>query len=207
LNGWASASRHVHEHLICTIKHIICADCQLPLESKAAPALTWTRTYDSARTPPHWTELVCPGQYAVFVFDAQSHVARDSEGQRFDSGDNISIALCDDLVDAIHFAADVVARHSELCCEIYDHEGKAKDPLEVVYNRAVRSKYRGLKYSRRETFWGSVVLLCGIALIAVDASRDLAWIWGYVIGMKLTLVGGAFVVRGSVGWYEHRFES
>jgi len=169
--------------------------------------LIWIRIYDPFRTPAHWTSLVRPGQFAVFIYDARTHVARDAEGRRFDSSGGISIALCGDLPEAIHFAGEVVAGHSELCCEIYDHEGKSKDPLQVIYNPAVRSRYRGLKYSKRETFWGSVVLLCGVALIIVDFARDLAWIWGYVIGLKLTVVGGSFLVRGCVGWYEHRSES
>ncbi len=167
-------------------------------------ALTLTRTYDPARVPAHWTELIRPGQYAVFIYDARTHVARDAEGAWLDEP---SIALCGDLSEAMSFANDVVARLPELCCEIYDHEGKSKDPLQVIYNPAVRGRYQGLEYARRETLWGSMTLLIGIAFIVTDARRDLAWIWGYVIGLKLTLVGGSFLVRGLVGWYEHRAES
>jgi len=53
----------------------------------------WTRILDPSRTPEHWTELIRPGQFAVFVFDAGTHVARDREGKPFDGGPGISGAL------------------------------------------------------------------------------------------------------------------
>lgn len=163
--------------------------------------MTLTRIYDPARVPAHWTELILPGQFAVFIYDARTRVARDAEGGWLNAP---SLALCGDLTEAVSFAMDVVARQPDLCCEIYDHEGKSKDPLRVIYNPAVRGKYHGLGYAKRETLWGSITLLLGITFIVTDARRDLAWIWGYVIGVKLTLVGGSFLVRGLVGLYEHR---
>ena len=169
--------------------------------------MSWTRTCDPARNPAHWTELVRPGQYPVFVFDAPTHVARDAEGRRFDSGECASIALCDDLREAVNFATGVVTRHSNLCCEVYDHEGKSKQPRQVVYNPAVRGKYDGLQHAKREAFWGSLVLLCGMVFIVHDLVRDLTWLWGYIIGLKLTMVGGFRLAQGLLGWYEYRGES
>jgi hypothetical protein len=64
----------------------------------------------------------------------------------------------------------------------------------------VRGKYAGLRDARRETQWGSLSPAIGLAFIVADFRRDLAWLWGYVIG-------GVFLVRGLIGCYEHRSES
>jgi len=164
----------------------------------------WTRIIDPSRTPEHWTELIHPGQFAVFVFDAATHVARDRDGKPFDE-DHVSIALCDDFAEAEAFAKELVGRMSVLVCEIYDHEGKSKEATRV-YNPAVRHKYVGLRYSKRQTFWGSLVFACGLAFVVRDFMRDLTWIWGYVIGLKLMTVGGFRLGQGLVGWYENRAE-
>jgi hypothetical protein len=166
----------------------------------------WTRIIDPSRTPEHWTELIRPGQFAVFVFDAATHVARDRDCKPFDS-DQVSLALCAGLAEAEAFAKELVGRMPALVCEIYDHEGKSKEPTRVIYNPAVRHKYEGLRYSRRQTLWASLVFACGVAFVVHDFMLDLTWIWGYVIGLKLMTVGGFRLGQGLVGWYEHRAES
>lgn len=139
----------------------------------------------------------------MFVFDIRTHVARDAEG-RFPVDGGASVAICECLNEAQECAAGIVASHPELCCEIYDHEGKSREPLEVVYNPAVEGRYRGRPYARRITACGSAIFLCGGALIALDMRRDLAWIWGYVLGLKMVVVGTALLVRGLTALYEHR---
>jgi hypothetical protein len=158
----------------------------------------WTRTYDP--------DLVRPGQHAVFVLDASTRAACHTEGQRLTSNEPASIALCDDLPDATSFAIDLVTRHPNLCCEIYDHEGKSNEPLQRIYNPAVRGKYEGLPYAKRLTFWGSLTFLCGAAFIAYDLRRDLTWLWGYIIGLKLLTTGGFCLAHGLLGWNQHRRE-
>jgi hypothetical protein len=115
-----------------------------------------------------------------------------------------SVAICDSLNEAMECAKNVTAHHLELCCEIYDHEGKSGEPLETIYNPFVEGRYRGRPYARRVTAWGGGIFLCGVVLIAVDVSRDLAWIWGHVLGLKMVVVGTGLLVRGLSRWYEHR---
>jgi hypothetical protein len=79
--------------------------------------------------------------------------------------------------------------------------------VRVVNNPAVRGKYVGLHYAKRLNLWGALGLLCGVAFVAYDLTRDLTWIWGYLIGLKLTVTGGFCLGQGLLGWYEHRGES
>jgi hypothetical protein len=137
----------------------------------------------------------------VFVFEIRTHVPRDAEG-RFPADGESCVAICDDRNEAVACAEGVVARHPELCCEVYDHEGKSGEPLQVVYNPAVEGRYRGRPLERRITAWGSAVFLCGATLIAVDFRHGLAWIWGYVLGLKMLIVGTGLLVRGLAGLLE-----
>jgi hypothetical protein len=164
----------------------------------------WTRLYDPNRTPSHWSELIREGQYAVFVLDARIRLPRDFNGEPFGPNGDGAVGIAEDLSEAGSSARGIVARHPELCCEIYDHEGKSGPPLEVVYEESVRGRYVGLPVARRETMWGSFLFCCGIGFVALDVSRDLLWMWGYIVGLKLCLVGGSFLVRGVAGMYEHR---
>ena len=37
----------------------------------------------------------------------------------------------------------------------------------------------------------------GIGLIAWDVHRDLLFMWGYILGVKLVLVGGFLAIQGA----------
>ncbi len=169
--------------------------------------MIWIRLYDPARRPAHWTEIVRDTQFVVFVCDAGNGAPRDAEGHPFvadASSDGNCAALCDDAAEARNFARGIVARRPELCCEIYDAAGKSGPPLEVVYDPSVRDKYTGPAHARRLAFWGAALACIGIVLVVIDARRDFAWIWGYVLGLKALLIGGVLLTRGIVEWRECR---
>lgn len=153
------------------------------------------RLYDAARTPAHWLEIVQPGQFSVFILEAKRRAPRP--------GDSF-VEITPDFESAVKFAEDVVARDSSLCCEIYDHRGKSGEPLRTVYNPAVRGKYEGRPLARREMWTGAGILAVAACFIAYDVKRDLLWLWGYIIGLKLTLVGGSILVRGFSRYLEGR---
>jgi len=172
--------------------------------------MIWTRLYDPGRTPAHWTQMVHERQCVVFVCDARTRAPRDADGRSFCAADGTETgpcaALCDDAADAERFACDVVSRHPGLCCEIYDYEGKSRPPLKTIYDPGVRHKYVGLAHARRQSLAGAALVCTGTTLIVVDISRGLAWIWGYVLGLKCLLLGGTFLILGLLEWREHRNE-
>jgi hypothetical protein len=172
--------------------------------------MIWTRLYDRDRTPAHWTQIVRQDQYVVFICDARSQAPRDAEGRPFCTVDGVETgpcaALCEDAAEAGDFARGVVSRHPELCCAIYDSGGKSRPPVEVIYDPGVRDRYVGSAHGRRLAVRGAALASVGIAMVAIDASRGLAWIWGYVIGLKCVLIGGSFLIRGFIEWREFRCE-
>jgi hypothetical protein len=78
--------------------------------------------------------------------------------------------------------------------------------LKTIYDPGVRHKFVGLAHARRQSLAGAVLTCIGTALIVVDISRGFAWIWGYVLGLKCLLPGGAFLTLGLLEWYKHRNE-
>jgi hypothetical protein len=165
--------------------------------------MIWRRVYDPGQTPAHWSGAIRAGQYAIFLFDARTHLARDATG-RYPGRDESSVALCDHLQEAVETAGGLVGAHPELCCEIYDHEGMAGEPVEVIYNPAERGKYVGRPVARREAWWGTALCLCALGFIFADFRHGLAYIWGYVLGLKLLIIGLVLLVRGFLGLHEHK---
>ena len=167
--------------------------------------MIWTRLYDPDRTPDHWTELIHEGDYCVFLLEASDRTPRDMDGNAFSPGQE-AVAICGDLDDASRLANSIVKLHPQLCAEIYDHTGKSGEPLQVVYEPSVRGKYVGRPFAKREALRGMAILAAGIFFIVLDVRHDLRWMWGYILGLKLTVVGGSFTARGLIGLYEHRAE-
>jgi hypothetical protein len=172
--------------------------------------MIWTRLYDPARTPSHWTEIVGKDQYVVFVSDARSGAPRDADGRPFlavGGSDGHCAALCQNVDEARDFAREVVARRPELCCEIYTREGKSNPPLEVIYDPSVRDRYVGVVHARRLALTGAGLATVGTGFVVLDFRRDLLWIWGYVIGLKCLIIATVLLTRSFTEWLQFRRET
>jgi hypothetical protein len=165
--------------------------------------MTWTRLYDPDRSPAHWTDIIRDGEYCVFILSAGGRLQRDMEGRTFAPGYE-SVAICPDLDEAVDLARAVVALHPVLCAEVYDHEGKSGEPLQVVYEASVRGRYEGRPYAKREAGWGLTLVSLASGFIIFDFRHNLEWMWGYIIGMKLFVIGASFLTRGLIGLWKHR---
>ena len=163
----------------------------------------WTKLYDESRTPAHWLDIIRPGEYAVFVLHADSRAPADRDGRDFRAGE-ASVIIAPHLAAARDFAEKIVAANPKLCCEIYDHHGKSGPPVATVYESSVRGRYEGIEYARRNTAIGVLLLALAAAFIVYDARHDLVWLWGYIVGLKLLIIGSVFLVRGTAGIIEHR---
>jgi hypothetical protein len=166
---------------------------------------TWVRLYDAVRTPAHWLDIIRPGQYCVFILDARDRIPKDLEGRSFGEGE-ASVQIAATFDDAARFAEEVVSRHPELCAEIYNHEGKSGEPIRTIYEPSVRGKYEGMPLAKRSIGIGLLLLAGASAFVVCDARHDLRWMWGYIVGLKLAIVGGSYLVRGIAGYFEHRLE-
>ena len=152
---------------------------------------------DPERVPPHWTDLLRADQFALFVFDARSHSARNPDGGV--PAGSASLAIFEALADANAFACALVAKQPELCCEIYDHGREYGQPLSTIYNDAFHEKHLGRGLAKRQTAGGAVALAAGVALVGIDFRRDLTWFWGYILGVKFLIIGTTLLINGVLG--------
>ena len=143
----------------------------------------------------HWSSAIQPGQYAAFLRDRDTSVPLSPDGQF--AAQN-SVTIFDSLPEARAWGEEICARHARARCDIYDSEGLANDAVESIYNAAVRGNYVGPKPARRRLVAGLAAVCVGTALIAWDVHRDLLFIWGYIVGIKLVLIGGTLAVQGAL---------
>ena len=154
--------------------------------------------------------MVRAGQYVVFTYDVDSRTPRDLEGGQFIAGpgeaDPAAVAVCDSRKEAELLAFEVTERHPDLYCEIYDHEGKGKDPVASIFHPSGLAKHRGPIYARRQALIGAGFLTLGTTLASVDFHYHMKFIWGYILGLKCLVLGGTFMVRAFCEWFESRNE-
>jgi hypothetical protein len=143
----------------------------------------------------HWTSAIRPGQYALFLRDRDTSAPLTADGQ---FAVQQSVTIFDSLAGARAWGEEICARHARARCDIYDSEGLANDAMESIYNAAVKENYVGPKPARWRLYGGLASVCVGTALIGWDFHRDLLLIWGYVLGIKMVLVGGAVAAQGAL---------
>lgn len=143
----------------------------------------------------HWTSAIRPGQYAVFLRDRGTSALLPL-GEPFAAQN--SIAIFESLSEARAWGEEICARHARVRCDIYDSEGLANDAVESIYNAEVWGNYVGPKPARKRLYGGIAALCVGIVLIAWDVHHDLLFLWGYIVGIKLVLIGGTLAIQGAL---------
>jgi hypothetical protein len=147
-------------------------------------------------------ERLRPGQFVVFLSDARTDVVLDSDGKL--AGDSTCIPVFESMVEAEAHAEQAVERMPSVCAAIYDHRGRSGDPLRRIYHRSIRSRFDPERSARRYAWIGGC-LLVAFAIWAVIAaySTDEHFLWFYILGVKLFVLGAVLFVRG-IGFFLDR---
>jgi hypothetical protein len=131
------------------------------------------RLHDPTRRPASWTEIIRPGQFAVFATDETTNLVCDLEGGRFADASAASCAVFDSLDEAREFSEHAVLRHSTVRYDVFDADGRTRPPLLTVLHpsRAGRRETSPRQMrSRRLAAWGLIaagVPLCFYSYIEV----------------------------------------
>lgn len=159
----------------------------LQLSSRLIAGSEILRTLPTFQEGIHWSSAIQPGQYAAFLRDRDTSVPLTAD-----------VAIFDSLSEARAWGEEICARLSRVRCDIYDSEGLANEAVETIYNAAVRGNYVGPKPARRRLYGGLAAICVGIVLIAWDVHRDPLFMWGYILGVKMVLIGGAVAIQGAL---------
>lgn len=155
--------------------------------------------YDPDRRPQNWTDLVHPGQYAVFHSDVGTDVEKTADGRHLGSGDKSTCRVFDSLAEAEAYCEAKVEEIPRLRCDIYDHTGKSKPPVVTYVNKA------HLKSPQKHARWGWVVLAASLPCFWI------AWWYGgegviipLIIGLNLVFAGLRLIYWGYGGSEKRR---
>ena len=151
------------------------------------------RLHDPGRRPADWTEIIQPGQFAVFAKDDETGVPCDADGNPFASPAAGTCLIADSLVDARAFCEAAVQRHPSLRFDVFDANGRTLPPILTVLHPA---RAAALETSPREMRKRQVIawalIAGGIPLIAFACvefrERDI--ILPAFLGINMVIIGG-----------------
>src|SRR5579864_251422 len=151
--------------------------------------------YDPERRPPNWTDLMRPGQYAVFQSDAATDVEKDITGRYLREARKSTCLVFDSLAEAEAYCEARVNEVHRLRCDVYDHKGKAKPPLVSFVH------HEQLKRPRRYAGWGWLLIAGSLPLFWIDWRQRGALIAPTVIGINMIFAGLRLIywARGAAG--------
>jgi hypothetical protein len=146
--------------------------------------------YDRTRIPPNWTELIQPGQYAVFLSDVQSSAPITSDGLPVRSASEYSCLLFDSLTDAESYCQETVKKVRRLKCEVFDSAGRANAPVAILVNPEFAHTLDTEASARRLVRWGFVAIVVSLPLFWYAWKNDAGVVWWPVfLGINAVFAG------------------
>ena len=141
-----------------------------------------------------------PGQFLVYLADVRTDILLDPQTGAI-ARQSPRIPTFNSFEDAAEYAEQAVRRFPKARADIYDHTGRAGDSLKRIYPPELRRRYDPRRRARRDTWLGGTLLaLFAIWSVTAATRSDMHFLWFYIVGMKLLVVGTVFFVRG-VGWF------
>lgn len=158
------------------------------LSTERSRALNELRVYDPNRRPAEWTDLVRPGQLAVFLSDVRSGGAVQRDG-RSSAKLPATCFVVDSLEEAKSFCNEQVARVPTMRCDVYDHRGKATEALLSVVNPRHARRLPSRQKIRTMMIVGIAMLLPSPLLFWWDYRHRLGLVWPTLLAINLLVFG------------------
>ena len=155
------------------------------------------RLYDPARTPKAWTDIIRPGQYAVFHSDVRTDVEKKPDGHYLSPGEESICLVFDSLAEAEAYCEAKVEEIPSLRCDIYDHLGKGKPPALTYVHQAE------IQAPKRYALLGWILIAASVVFFWWDWHRQWVLIVPTIVGLNLVFAGLRLIYWG-VGGTEKR---
>lgn len=153
--------------------------------------------YDSSRKPAVWTELMQPGQYAVFLSDPVTHAGIRSDGRYTGREVPDTCLMFDSLDQAEEYCRSRVRQAARVRCQIFDSRGKAESPTAVFVSPEFAWTVDSEPKGRRLMWVGIVLIAVSPPLFWLDWRADWHLILPTILALQLILAGGRFI---QLGW-------
>jgi hypothetical protein len=156
------------------------------------------KLYDPDRRPRDWTDIIRPGQYAVFHSDLGTDVEKKADGHFLAPGEESSCLLFDSLDEAEAYCEGKVAEIPRLRCDIYDSMGKSKPPMLTYVNQA------HVQAPRKHACWGWLLIALSALCFWIEWHWHGVLIVPLIIGLNLLFAGLRLIYWGSAGGEKRR---
>src|SRR5215469_142495 len=146
--------------------------------------------YDPKRVPTHWSELIQPGQYAVFLSDVQSSAPMSSDGSLVNSGSMHSCLLFDSLPEAEAYCREAVQKFPRIRYDLFDSAGRVNPPVTVFVNQKFAHTLDTESRAHHIVLWGLVAIAVSVALFSYawkTGAREV-W-WPSLLGSNMLFAG------------------
>jgi hypothetical protein len=151
------------------------------------------RLYDPNRRPKTWTDIIRPGQYAVFHSDLHTDVEKKADGRFLTAEDESTCLVFDSLPEAEAYCEAKVEAVPSLRCDIYDHLGKGKPPTLTFVNKA------HLKAPRKYARLGWVLIAAAVVCFWIEWHWHGTLVVPLIIGLNLVFTGLRLIWWGTGG--------
>ncbi len=155
------------------------------------------RIHDPLRRPPHWTDIVKPGQFVAFSTDTTTGVSCDADGRAFASAPEASLLVFDALEDARAFCEQRVTDLPSIQFDLYDSDGKANSPLMTIVNAAraaTRDEHPRAFRRRRLIAIGLTAFAVVFLILGYFMDRDGTFVLPWVLGISLFVAAGRLLL-------------
>jgi hypothetical protein len=152
------------------------------------------RVFDPKRNPPDWTEVIRPTQCAVFLRHRKSSLPLSPDGEPYGSVADVTCVLFDRIDAAREYGEAKVQALPDLCCEIFDAEGRAHPPLLVITHPEHQGKEDSSPiWSRRRKVIAASLTVASIPLFWIDWQHQNTLILPTFLGFNLILTALRFL--------------
>ena len=153
--------------------------------------------HDRTRVPPNWTDLIRPGQYAVFLSDVQSSAQVTTDGLPLPSASEYFCLIFDTLPAAETYCQQAV-QSFRLKCEVFDSAGRVNAPVAVFVNPEFAHTLDTEASARRLVRWGFAALAISPPLFwyAWKHGAGIVW-WPILLGINAVFAGLRLIQWGS----------
>ena len=150
------------------------------------------RLHDPGRRPAAWTDIILPGQFAVFATDDATGVPCDMDGVRFAAGAE-TCAIVDSIDEARVVCETALQQHPSIRFDVFDSDGRTRPPILTVLHPdradALETSPRQMR-KRQVIAWALIIAGIPLMVFASVEYRERDIILPAFLGINMVIVGG-----------------
>ena len=151
------------------------------------------RLHDPGRRPADWTEIIQPGQFAVFAKHEATGVPCSEAGTPFSDPATATCVLFDSFAEARAFCERASERNPAVRFDVFDADGRIHPPLLTIVHpsraAALETSPRQMR-TRQAIAWGLIAAGVPLMAFAFFQSRERDIILPAFLGINFVLIAG-----------------